>query len=84
MRLHRAGVKDCSRSGSQSPFLKQVGLDVVDQRIGGAFVVFMDHHARPFVAQKDLIVFVDDGQPGLDLAEGLFRVGLFKKFIVDI
>ncbi len=32
------------------PLLIEIGFDMVDQRIRSALVVFMDHHARPFVA----------------------------------
>ena len=57
---------------------------MVDQSIQRALVVFMDHHSGALVAQKNVIVFIEDVQPGSDAAEGFLFLHRLEKFIVDI
>ena len=85
MRLHRAGVKECSSLGVPLLLLIEVGLDVGDEGVHLLVLVGVAQKAGPLVEQHQVFVLIDDIQLGLEHRQkGVVLPGLVKKLIVDI
>ena len=71
--------------GIPLPLLIEVGLDVVDEGVDLLSLVGMDHQAGAFVRQQQVLVLIDDVQPGLEQGEEhVFLRGLVKELIIDV
>ena len=58
---------------------------MVDQGIDFLCFVGVNHDARAFVRQQQILVLVDDGKPWLEQGEKhVFFRGLVKELVVDI
>ena len=71
--------------GVPLPLLVEIGLDVVDEGIDLLRLVGVDHHAGALVHQQQILILVDDVQPGLEhCQEHVFLRGLVKELVIDI
>ncbi len=86
-------VNPVAESGSKRillfrpPFtlLREVGLDVGDQRVIIPLAGAVTENARLLVGEKDVFIFIDDRNPGLsDLQIRVFFLRLFKELIIDV
>ena len=81
----QGGGKGVLPPGGPLLLLVQVRLDVGDECVHLLLVVGVDHHARALVQQQQVLVLVQDGEPGLiHPQKGVVRGGRIKKLIVNV
>ena len=71
--------------GVPLPLLIEIGLDVGDEGVHLLVFVRVAEQAGGFVQQHQVLVLVDDLQPGLEHREkGVVLPGLVKELVVDV
>ena len=79
------GGKGVLHPGAPLPLLVEVGLNVVDEGVHLFRLVGVYHHAGRLVHQQQVLILIENVQPGLEEGEkGVLLGGLLKELVVDI